>query len=74
LWSSLRGGWVHSGFWMKAWPSWVLQHSKRQQFTKYEYTKFLQTLTYCLQHLYKLFSNLKGSLCDIFRGHLASKG
>jgi len=34
LWRGLGGGGVHSGSWMKAWPSRVLQHSKRQQFTK----------------------------------------
>jgi hypothetical protein len=55
LWRGLGGRGVHSGYGMEAWPSRVLQHIKRQQFTKWEWTKFLQTSTHCLWHLCKLF-------------------
>ena len=34
LWKGLGNGGVHSGTWMNAWPSRVLQHSKPQQFTE----------------------------------------
>jgi len=65
LWRGLGVNGVHSGSWMKAWPSRVLQHSKPQQFTKEEWTKCLQTSKHCLPCFYKSFGNLKGSLHNV---------
>ena len=65
---------VHSGYWMKAWPSRVLQPSKPQQLTKKEWTKFLQTSTHCLRCICKLFGYLKGSLHDVYIRRSALNG
>jgi hypothetical protein len=53
---------VHSGSKMTPWPSRVLQLNKPLQYIGRDWTKLLQTLTYCLQSLYKSFS-AKGSRC-----------
>jgi len=47
---------MHSDYTEKPWPSRVLQHTTTLQYFRQEWTKFLQTLTYCLVPLCGSFS------------------